>query len=65
MRYHDRPLLIVLDHTAAYLAVPVMIVFYIIGYLWKRQLPMRACDIDLDVSLIYLFLILTPSLICR
>ena len=34
--------------TAAYLAVPVMILFYAIGYAWKRTLPQRAHEIDLD-----------------
>ncbi|TEB30780.1 APC amino acid permease [Coprinellus micaceus] len=33
---------------AAYLAVPVMILFYIGGYAWKRTLPQRAHEIDLD-----------------
>ncbi|KAK0194826.1 amino acid permease/ SLC12A domain-containing protein [Armillaria mellea] len=32
----------------AYLAAPVLLLFYIIGYLWKRQLPKRASEIDLD-----------------
>jgi len=32
----------------AYLAVPVMIGFYIVGYLWKRELPQRAHEINLD-----------------
>jgi amino acid transporter len=34
--------------SATYLAVPVMILFYIIGYAWKRTLPQRAHEIDLD-----------------
>ncbi|KAJ2933240.1 hypothetical protein H1R20_g3809, partial [Candolleomyces eurysporus] len=33
---------------ATYLAVPVMILFYAIGYAWKRTLPQRAHEIDLD-----------------
>ncbi|KAF9531465.1 APC amino acid permease [Crepidotus variabilis] len=33
-----------------YLAVPVMILFYIIGYAWKRTLPQRAHEIDLDTG---------------
>ncbi|KAJ2917582.1 hypothetical protein MD484_g2837, partial [Candolleomyces efflorescens] len=33
---------------ATYLAVPVMILFYVIGYAWKRTLPQRAHEIDLD-----------------
>ncbi|KIY72261.1 APC amino acid permease [Cylindrobasidium torrendii FP15055 ss-10] len=32
----------------AYLAVPVMILFWIVGYLWKKQRPKRASEIDLD-----------------
>lgn len=32
----------------AYLAAPVLLLFYIIGYVWKRQLPKRASEIDLD-----------------
>jgi amino acid transporter len=32
----------------AYLAVPVMMAFYIIGYIWKRSLPQRAHEINLD-----------------
>ncbi|KAK0451417.1 APC amino acid permease [Desarmillaria tabescens] len=31
-----------------YLAAPVMILFYVIGYAWKRKLPKRASEIDLD-----------------
>ncbi|KJA14768.1 hypothetical protein HYPSUDRAFT_208447 [Hypholoma sublateritium FD-334 SS-4] len=33
-----------------YLAFPVMILFYIIGYAWKRTLPQRASEIDLDTG---------------
>ncbi|KAF9021343.1 amino-acid permease inda1 [Hymenopellis radicata] len=33
---------------SAYLAVPVMILFYVGGYVWKRQRPKRASEIDLD-----------------
>lgn len=32
----------------AYLAVPVMMLFYAVGYAWKRTLPRRAHEIDLD-----------------
>ncbi|KAK0199697.1 APC amino acid permease [Desarmillaria ectypa] len=31
-----------------YLAAPVMILFYVIGFAWKRKLPKRASEIDLD-----------------
>ncbi|KAF9044928.1 APC amino acid permease [Panaeolus papilionaceus] len=33
-----------------YLALPVMILFYVIGYAWKRTLPQRAHEIDLDTG---------------
>ncbi|RDB16591.1 Amino-acid permease inda1 [Hypsizygus marmoreus] len=33
---------------SAYLAAPVMILFWVIGYAWKRTLPMRIDQIDLD-----------------
>ena len=33
----------------AYLAVPVMMLFWIGGYVWKRGKPKRASAIDLDV----------------
>jgi yeast amino acid transporter len=35
----------------AYLALPVCIACYIIGYIWKRTTPQRAHEIDLDVCL--------------
>jgi amino acid transporter len=35
-------------YLVVYLAVPVMILFYIIGFAWKRTLPQRADKIDLD-----------------
>ncbi|TFL00709.1 APC amino acid permease [Pterulicium gracile] len=34
----------------AYLAAPVMIIFYVIGYVWKRGTPVRALDMDLDTG---------------
>ncbi|KAL0959014.1 hypothetical protein HGRIS_014326 [Hohenbuehelia grisea] len=34
----------------AYLAAPVMLLFWIIGYAWKRALPLRATEIDLDTG---------------
>jgi hypothetical protein len=33
-----------------YLAFPVMILFYIVGYIWKRTLPQRAHEIDIDTG---------------
>jgi yeast amino acid transporter len=33
----------------AYLAAPVVILFWLGGYLWKRTLPRKASEIDLDV----------------
>ena len=41
-------LLMFLKFSGAYLAVPVMIGFYITGYIWKRSLPQRSHEIDLD-----------------
>ncbi|KAF8915731.1 amino-acid permease inda1 [Mucidula mucida] len=35
---------------AAYLAFPVMVLFYVGGYVWKRQRPKRASEIDLDTG---------------
>lgn len=34
----------------SYLAAPIMIGFYVAGYLWKRTLPKRAHEIDLDTG---------------
>ena len=34
----------------AYLALPIVIAFWIGGYAWKRERPRRAHEIDLDVS---------------
>ena len=34
----------------SYLALPVVVLFYIIGYVWKRTTPQGAHQIDLDVS---------------
>lgn len=38
-----------------YLALPVCIACYIIGYIWKRTTPQRAHEIDLDVCLYFSF----------
>ncbi|TFK18849.1 amino-acid permease inda1 [Coprinopsis marcescibilis] len=35
---------------SSYLAMPVMILFYLGGYLWKRTLPQRAHEINLDAG---------------
>ncbi|KDR79443.1 hypothetical protein GALMADRAFT_1240583 [Galerina marginata CBS 339.88] len=35
---------------SSYLAFPVMLLFYGIGYAWKRTLPQRASHIDLDTG---------------
>jgi len=37
-----------MDLAEAYLAFPVLIVFYIAGLAWKRTLPQRAHKINLD-----------------
>jgi len=45
----------------SYLALPVVLLFYIVGYVWKRTTPQRAHQIDLDVSqflFIFLFRVL-------
>ncbi|PPQ78457.1 hypothetical protein CVT25_011852 [Psilocybe cyanescens] len=34
----------------AYLAFPIMIAFYVVGYAWKRTLPQRSYQIDLDTG---------------
>jgi amino acid transporter len=34
----------------SYLAAPVLILFWVIGYAWKRTLPRKAMDIDLDTG---------------
>jgi amino acid transporter len=39
----------------AYLALPVVVLFYVIGYAWKRTTPQRAHQIDLDVSRLLFF----------
>jgi len=33
-----------------YLAAPVMILFWVVGYAWKRTRPLRADEIDLDTG---------------
>ncbi|KAF8066571.1 APC amino acid permease [Lyophyllum atratum] len=35
---------------SSYLAFPVMIGFWVVGYAWKRTLPKRAHEIDLDTG---------------
>ena len=34
----------------AYLAAPILLGFYIVGYIWKRGTPRRAHEIDLDTG---------------
>lgn len=34
----------------SYIAAPIVIAFWIAGYLWKRRLPARAHEIDLDTG---------------
>ena len=43
------------DFFQSYLALPVVVLFYIIGYAWKRTTPQRAHQIDLDVSCFLFF----------
>ncbi|KAF6760629.1 APC amino acid permease [Ephemerocybe angulata] len=44
----DNPGDVAKNFFSAYLAAPVMILCYIIGYVWKRTLPQRSHEIDLD-----------------
>lgn len=39
---------VAINFFSAYLAFPVMIIFYIIGFAWKRTWPLRASEINLD-----------------
>ncbi|WWC69794.1 uncharacterized protein I206_103737 [Kwoniella pini CBS 10737] len=34
----------------SYLAAPIMILFYVVGYAWKRGTPRKASEIDLDTG---------------
>ncbi|KAF9261180.1 hypothetical protein L218DRAFT_931559 [Marasmius fiardii PR-910] len=34
----------------AYMAAPIIIAFWIVGYAWKRQKPKRASEIDIDTG---------------
>jgi len=57
-------ILITLLFSESYLAFPVMIAFYAAGYYWKRTLPQRSHEIDLDVRsfvLHFLLFLLTFS----
>ncbi|KAG6846137.1 hypothetical protein H0H93_015787, partial [Arthromyces matolae] len=38
------------DFFMTYLAAPVMILFYIIGFIWKRTFPKKIDEIDLDTG---------------
>ncbi|KAF8992150.1 APC amino acid permease [Cyathus striatus] len=44
----DNPSVVAQGFFQSYLALPVMILMYVIGYAWKRTLPQRAHDINLD-----------------
>ncbi|CDZ96589.1 amino-acid permease inda1 [Phaffia rhodozyma] len=46
----DDPGTVAEDFFSVYLAAPIMILFYAIGFIWKRKLPYRARDIDLDTG---------------
>ncbi|KAG6909752.1 hypothetical protein DXG01_015468 [Tephrocybe rancida] len=35
---------------SAYLGAPIMILFWVVGYVWKRKLPMKVHEIDLDTG---------------
>lgn len=61
----DTPGEVVTVFFKTYLALPVVLLCYLAGYLWKRTTPQRAHEIDLDVrTSLYLplFSTLTPSL---
>lgn len=40
-----------LSCTASYLGFPIVLLFWIVGYIWKRTLPKPIDEIDLDVRL--------------
>ncbi|TFK32370.1 APC amino acid permease [Crucibulum laeve] len=46
----DDPKAVATEFFSAYLALPVMILFYGIGYAWKRTTPQRAHEINLDAG---------------
>lgn len=35
----------------SWLAAPVVMIFYAIGFAWKRTRPFKASEIDIDVSM--------------
>jgi hypothetical protein len=37
-------------HAESYAAMPILLAFWIVGYAWKRTLPKRASEIDLDTG---------------
>lgn len=41
-----------LSNSEAFLAAPIMILFWVIGYVWKRTLPKSLSEIDLDVRFV-------------
>ncbi|KAH8833774.1 APC amino acid permease [Flagelloscypha sp. PMI_526] len=42
------PLKAVENFFSAFLAIPIMIIFAVVGYLWKRTVPKKVHEIDLD-----------------
>ncbi|KAG6808350.1 hypothetical protein H0H92_010029 [Tricholoma furcatifolium] len=44
------PKIVAEDFFMAYLGFPIMIIFWVGGYAWKKGVPWRASEIDLDTS---------------
>lgn len=49
-RLHGYPPSLTNTPVEKYLAAPVMVAFYLFGYIWKRGKPVSALEMDLDVS---------------
>ncbi|KAF5367285.1 hypothetical protein D9615_010458 [Tricholomella constricta] len=46
----DDPMAVAEDFFSAYLAAPVMLLFWCLGFAWKRTLPKKIPEIDLDTG---------------
>ncbi|KAG6878966.1 hypothetical protein C0992_006260 [Termitomyces sp. T32_za158] len=46
----DDPKEVVKNFFASYLGFPIILIFWTIGYIWKRTLPKAIADIDLDTG---------------
>ncbi|KAG6884371.1 hypothetical protein C0993_011713 [Termitomyces sp. T159_Od127] len=49
----DDPKEVVKNFFSSYLGFPIVLLFWIIGYIWKRTLPKAIVDIDLDVRIFF------------